>query len=313
MELSAARDAREKTSPLGHDLLVGNVSDEDESTLERGSEGKHEEEDGGGSVIGDDIHEETKQPRATNRGQNGEVHPQLGGRLLLLRLGLRKSLVNFPSNKEEEDNVDVENNKTGEEKGSETSSLGLNPAELVINISVITSSNHTNKAEQRNTPGKQVVEFFVTLDLLVSLDNHLVKVESNNTTPAEVGNKEVVRDGGTTLTEGALDDIVRKSYHKEQKGEDDSYTLVHNQPNGIGPQLGKDDKSQQGQDTTHNRNGQEDISQDVDDIIHAVRGLRHFDKRLSTTTTTTLTTTNTQTPETKRDPPTPEATKNQRN
>lgn len=215
MEVSAARDAREKTSPLGHNFLVGNVSDEDESTLERGSEGKHEEEDGGGSIIGDDVHEETKQPRATDRGQNGEVHPQLGGRLLLLGLGLRKGLVNFPSNKEEEDNIDVKNDKTGEEEGSETGGLSLDPAKLVIDISVITSSNNTDKASHGNTPGEQVVEFFVTLDFFVSLDNHLVKVESNNTTPAEVSNKEVVRDGSTTLTEGALDDVVRESYHKE--------------------------------------------------------------------------------------------------
>jgi hypothetical protein len=210
-----ARDTREETSPLGHHLFVGNISDEDEGSLEGGGEGEEEEEDSGSGVVGDNVHKKTKQPRAPNRGQDGEVDPQLGRGFLLLRLGLGKSLVNFSGNKEEEDNVDVEDDETGEEKGSESGSLGLNPTELVVNVTIISSGNHTDEASHGNTPGKQVVELFVTLDLLVTLDDHLVEVEGNNTTPAEVGNEEVVSDGSTTLTKGALHNSVRKGYHKE--------------------------------------------------------------------------------------------------
>ena len=209
------RDAREKSRPLGHHLFVGNVGDEDKGSLEGGGEGEEEEEDSGGGIVGDNVHKETKQPRATDRRQDGEVDPQLGRGFLLLGLGLRKSLVNFSGNKEEEDNIDVEDDKTGEEKGSESGSLGLDPAKLVVNGTIVSSSNHTDETTHGNTPGKQVVELFVTLDFLVTLDDHLVEVESNNPTPAEVGDEEIVRDGSATLTERAVHNSICKGYHEE--------------------------------------------------------------------------------------------------
>jgi len=133
----------------------------------------------------------------------------------LFRLGLGKGLVNFPRNKEEEDDIDVENNETGEKEGRETGSLGLNPAEFVVDVAIIPSSNNTNKTGHGDRPGKKVVELFIALNFFVSLDNHLVEVEGNNTTPAKVGDKKVVADGSTTFTEGALNNSVSKSKHEE--------------------------------------------------------------------------------------------------
>lgn len=183
--------------------------------------------------------------------------------------------MNFSRNEEEEDNIDVEDDKTGEEKGKETSGLSLDPTKLVVNFPIVPSTNNTNKTGHGNTPSECVVELFVSLDLLVSFDDHLVEVESDNSTPAKIGNEKVVCDSSTTLTEGAFNDSVSKRKHEEEEGKDNGDALVHNQPNGIGSQLGKDEKGHQGQNTTNNRDGQEDISQDVDNIIHTVRGFGH--------------------------------------
>jgi len=104
--LAAWKALPEKTSPLGSNLLVHAVEQEDEESLKGSGDGEEDQEDGDDDIFRDEEHEVSKDPRQTDGDVDGDVDSEFLLSVALVGFGCScEGLVDLSSNEEEEDSV----------------------------------------------------------------------------------------------------------------------------------------------------------------------------------------------------------------
>jgi len=118
----------EEISPLSSHFLVKAVEDEDEGSLQRGDDGEEDQEDSDHNVVGDKEHKISKHPRKTNGHVDGDIHSKFLLSVSLVALWSScQGLVNFTSNKEEEDSVRGDDQESRDEESHEASQIVGDP------------------------------------------------------------------------------------------------------------------------------------------------------------------------------------------
>jgi hypothetical protein len=107
--------------------------------------------------------------------------------------------VNLATNEEEEDSVRRDNEQTRDKESQESSQVVSDPALSTITVcdgTILNSRSDTNAKSQRKSPAENVIPFLKELRLSVSSHDHLIEVECNAESPAEIGNEEEVHKNG---------------------------------------------------------------------------------------------------------------------
>lgn len=211
----------EQSCPFTSDLLVHAVEEENESSLGWSGDREDNEEDRDDNFLWDKEHKITEDPGETDGDIDGDVDTELLLSVTLIRLGSsRKCFVDFTTNEEEKNSVGRDDDKSGDEESQEAKKIALNVAHVILlvvwnELSVLGSSTDSNTHSSSNSPASKMVPLLQQLSLSVSSHNHLVEIEGDTESPAEVCYEHEVQNDSYKYTSPVILCHIVTSRHDE--------------------------------------------------------------------------------------------------
>jgi len=136
--------------------------------------------------------------------------------------------VNLSTNKEEENGVGRNDDKSRNKEAQEADQGAVNIASS-SKISIAAKTSSKSAEDYGNTPAGNVIKLLQSLSLTITTHNHLVKVEGNAESPQEVGQEIIVDPNSNNDTRSLI--VVNPGFKSNQESCETNYNAdaqIHN-------------------------------------------------------------------------------------
>jgi len=126
-----------------------------------------------------------------------------------------QGIMDLSCNEKEDDRVGTDHHQSWQKKCHEDGQLGVHVTHP-SNVPIFLSKSNTKAETEGNNPTDHVVPLLQSLSLSVSSDNHLIKIECDTETPAEIRQKKVMDHDGSWNAHESVVNVKRDQKKKSE-------------------------------------------------------------------------------------------------